>query len=75
LEKICSRNFLFIFSLKIAIYLSLGLHKDVQATGEVFTPQKRTSTTSKHEFSSLLWVILAFLDPDLGEDLDPQIST
>jgi hypothetical protein len=38
--------------------------KDVQATGEVFTPQKKTSSTSKLEFSSLFWVILALLDPD-----------
>ncbi len=33
--------------------------KDVQATGEVFIPQKTTSSTSKLKFSSLLWVILA----------------
>jgi hypothetical protein len=32
---------------------------DVQASGEVFIPQKKTSSTSKLEFSSLLWVILA----------------
>jgi hypothetical protein len=31
--------------------------KDIQATGEVFIPQKRTSGTSKLKFSSLLWVI------------------
>jgi hypothetical protein len=33
--------------------------KDVQATGEAFSPQKRTSSTSKHEIS-----LLALLDPD-----------
>jgi hypothetical protein len=38
--------------------------KAVQATGDVFIPHKRTSSTSKLEFSSLLWVILALLDPD-----------
>jgi hypothetical protein len=27
--------------------------KDVQATGEAFSPQNRTSSTSKHEISSL----------------------
>jgi hypothetical protein len=27
--------------------------KDVQATGEAFSPQKRTSSTSKHEISQL----------------------
>jgi hypothetical protein len=45
------------------IYLSPGL-QDVQATREVFIPQKRTFSTSKHEFFSLLWVILSLLDPD-----------
>ncbi len=48
-----------IFWSKNAIYLSL-----VQATGEVFISQKWTSSTLKLEFSSLLWVILAFLDLD-----------
>jgi hypothetical protein len=33
---------------------------DVQATGEVFIPQKKTSSTSKFELSSLLWVIWPF---------------
>ncbi len=40
-----------VFESKIAIYLSLGLHKDAQDTEEVFKPQKRTPSTSKHEFS------------------------
>ncbi len=39
---------------KIAISLVLDL--DDQATGEVFIPQKRTSSTSKLVISSLLWV-------------------
>ncbi len=30
--------------------------KDVQATGEAFSPQKRTSSTSKHEISKLFFV-------------------
>jgi hypothetical protein len=38
--------------------------RDVQATREVFIPQKKTSSTSKLKFSSFLWVILALLDPD-----------
>ncbi len=33
--------------MKIAIYLSLGLLKDVKATGKDLSPQKRTSSTSK----------------------------
>jgi hypothetical protein len=61
---------------KIAIYLSLGLQKGCsEATGEAFTPQKRTSSTSKHEildFFLYLWVIFALLDPDL--DPAPQIN-
>jgi hypothetical protein len=38
--------------------------KDVQATGEVYIQRKRTSSTLKLEFPSLLWVIVALLDPD-----------
>ena len=44
---------------KIAIYFSLS-------------PQKRTSSTSKLEFSSLFWVILALLDPDPDPYADPD---
>ncbi len=32
--------------------------KDVQATGEVFSPQKTTSSTSKHEISSLFSIFV-----------------
>jgi hypothetical protein len=45
--------------------------KDFQATEEAFSPQKRTSSTSKHEISNFfltfvtLWVIFALLDPEL----------
>jgi hypothetical protein len=35
--------------LKIAIYLALASIKDVQATAEAFSLEKRTSGTSKHE--------------------------
>ncbi len=37
--------FLIFFLSKIAIYLSLGLHKGHQATEDAFSPQKRTSST------------------------------
>jgi hypothetical protein len=47
--------------LQFRIYLSI---KHAQAPGKVFIPQKKTSSTSKLDFSSLLWVILALLDPD-----------
>jgi hypothetical protein len=53
--------------------------KDAQATGEAFSPQKRISSTSKHENSLLflyLWVIFVLLDPDpatqIDADPDPQ---
>ncbi len=41
--------------------------KDVQATGEALSPQKRTSSTSNMKFLHFflfLWVIFALLDPD-----------
>jgi hypothetical protein len=44
-------------------YLSLGFHKGLQATGEAFSPQKKTFSASKHGIS-IFWVIVALLDPD-----------
>ncbi len=49
----------------------------VQATGEDFSPQKRTSSTSKMKFIYFflcLWVIFALLDPDTdpGTALNPD---
>jgi hypothetical protein len=41
--------------------------KDAQATGEAFSPQKRTSSTSKNENSVLFSIFLghfSLLDPD-----------
>ncbi len=40
-----------IFWSKIGITHPWGSIKDVQATGESFTPQKKTSSTSKHKIS------------------------
>ncbi len=40
--------------------------KDIQATGEPCSPQKRTSSTSKHEFFSIFEGLIALPDPDLG---------
>jgi hypothetical protein len=64
------KTFIF-FGSKIASYLSLDLHKrrTAQATGEAYSSQKRTSSTSKQENSLLfsvryLWVIFVLLDPD-----------
>jgi hypothetical protein len=44
--------------------------KNVQATGEVFIPQKRTSGTSKLEISSLFWVVFALLDLDPADQIE-----
>jgi hypothetical protein len=46
-----------------------------QATGETFSPQKRTSSISKKETDQLflfLWVIFGLLDPDPGTPLNPD---
>jgi hypothetical protein len=50
------------FYQKLQFYLFLGLHKG--RPGEAFSPQKTTSSTSKHEILKFLWVIFALLDPD-----------
>jgi hypothetical protein len=53
--------------------------KTIKATGEAFNPQKKTSSTSKHENSKILYfflflrVISALLDPDPATQImDPQ---
>ncbi len=46
-EKLLKK--LWFFWSKIAIYLHLGLHKTAKPLGEVFSPQKRTSSISKHQ--------------------------
>ncbi len=62
-------NFFFFYVTKIAIWLSLSLFKpDVQAAGEAFSPQKRTSSPPKMKFIHFflfMWVIFVLLDPDL----------
>ncbi len=54
------------FDQKFKSFYSWASTKDVQATGEAFSSQKRTYRTTKHEISSLLFVgvIFALLDPD-----------
>ncbi len=58
--------------------------KDVQATGEAFSPQKRPSSTSKHEISklfSVLWVIFSSWiqirnsDPEFGSGFTDLIES
>ena len=49
--------------------------KGFQATGEAFSPPKRTSSFSIHEISSLfpfLLVIFVLLDPDPQTQLNPD---
>jgi hypothetical protein len=51
--------------------------KALQATGEVFNPQKRTSSAIKVKFINcflFFWVIFALLDPDpdSGAPLNPD---
>ncbi len=43
----------FFFFRKCNFFKPQGSMKDVQATGEAFSPQTRTSSTSKHEIFSL----------------------
>jgi hypothetical protein len=60
------KNLIF-FDQKLRFTYPTAFIKEVQATGEAFGTQKRTSSNVKHEISSLflfLWVIFALLDPD-----------
>ncbi len=60
---------IYISLIKNAIYLFLGhfKFKDAQATGEAFSPQKRTSSNSKHEISLLFsFVVGHFCPPESG---------
>jgi hypothetical protein len=67
-KKFTAGNFL-IFLTKNCTYLSLGLHKGrpsykKKSSSSIFIPQKRTSSTSKLDISSPLWVIFALLHPN-----------
>ncbi len=58
---------LYIFLSKIAIYLFLASKQDAEPTGEAFGPQKRDSSTSKHEISKLFSIFVGnFLPPGSG---------
>jgi hypothetical protein len=63
-KKFTAEKNLYFLNLKMQFTYPKASIKDAQATGEDFIPQKRTYSTSKLEFSSLLSVILALLDPD-----------
>jgi hypothetical protein len=64
MTKICTilqlKNFLF-FDQNLQFFI--GPMKDVQATGEDFSPQKRTSRREKMKYFLFLWVYFALLDP------------
>ncbi len=69
LEKITDEKFFFFFFWsKTTIYLSLGLHKGRPSyRREAFSPQKRTSSTSKHENSVLFSIFVGnFCPPGSG---------
>ncbi len=51
---------------KIGIYLSHVSLKDVQATGEAFSHQKRTSSTSKMKYINFFYFIGHFCSPGSG---------
>jgi hypothetical protein len=72
LEKIhCWKKIKFLF-LNKNYNIGTGTHssapiKDVQATEEAFSPQKRTSSTSNMKFLNFflfMWIIFALLDPN-----------
>jgi hypothetical protein len=69
LKKTCNQKFNFYFlDQKLQFTFPLASIKDSQATGEAFSPQKRTSSTSKEKkilsFFQFFGVIFALLDPD-----------
>ncbi len=56
-----------VFDQKLQFSYHQASIKNVQATGEAFSPQQRTSSIPKLEISSLFsifWVIFALLNPD-----------
>jgi hypothetical protein len=61
-KKLTTENF-FGYFLQIAIYSFSASKKDVQATGEAISPQKRISSTSKHEISKLFPIFGCHLGP------------
>jgi hypothetical protein len=75
-RKKYSRKFYLYLFVQELVAFPLDFIKDVQDTGEAFSPQ-RTSSTSKNELTFLyifLWVYFALLDPDpdSGTPLNPE---
>jgi hypothetical protein len=64
LKKITAeKNINFLGDQKLQFTYPLASIKDVQATGEAFSPQKRTSSTSKHENSVLFSIFVGHFCP------------
>ncbi len=67
-KKVSAEKKLYFFSSKIAIYLSLGLHKGRPSHRRSLQPSKENiplfKTWNFLNFFQFLWVIFAFLDPD-----------
>jgi hypothetical protein len=62
-EKFKAGKFLYFFDEKLQFSYPLASIKDAQATGEAFSPQKRTSSTSKHKNSLLFSVFVDHFCP------------
>jgi hypothetical protein len=60
-EKVTAEKFFIDFLIIISINLYLGLHKECPCYRKAFSPQKRTSSTSKHEISVLFYFCGSFL--------------
>ncbi len=65
---------------KVATDGFLGLHKgrNVQATEEAFSTQKRTYSTSKHEISKIFSIFVGHFYPpefEFGFNPDPDLLT
>jgi hypothetical protein len=73
----------FFLDQKLQFTFPLAYIKDAQATGEAFSPQKRTSSTKKHENSGLFFYFCGSFLPswiririrNLSADPDPDLAT
>ncbi len=63
IQGFVGKNLIFFWS-KIAIYLSVGLHKGRPSYRRSLQPQKSTSDMKFLNFFLFFWVIFALLDPD-----------
>jgi hypothetical protein len=66
-------KFFYIFLSKISITYPWAVIKDVQAKGEAFSPQKRTSSKSNKEIYYLFSIFVShFCPPGSGTPLNPD---